>query len=82
VTDAVAIQLITTVGTIATVIVTGWFNRRTTRGQSEELHKKIGEKFELAVRDSGAHALKQYEELYQRDRPMRTPLSTEAQPRQ
>ncbi len=52
--DAVAIQLITTVGTIITVAVTGYLNRRTTRKEGKELHKRFDT---LAQRDSGAHSM-------------------------
>ena len=40
-TDAVAIQLITTAGTVITVLVSGWLNRKTTRDKADEIHKKI-----------------------------------------
>jgi hypothetical protein len=41
VTDAVAIQLISSVATVVTVVVTGWFNRKTTRDKASEIHNKI-----------------------------------------
>jgi len=84
-TDAVAVQLITTLGTIVTsvtVVITGYLNRRRTDEKGDELHRRFDS---LAQRDSGAHSLAEFQamaaaDLRRRDRPRHTPLSTEMQP--
>jgi len=83
VTDAVAIQIITTVGTVVTVIVTGYFNRRATKEKADELHKRFDT---LAQRDSGAHSLEEFRAMALADvrhhaRTLHTPLSSEIQRR-
>ena len=78
-TDAVAIQLITQIGTIATVLLTGYFNRRATKDKAEELHKRFDA---LAQRDSGAHSLAEFQalaaaDIRRSDRELRTPLQND-----
>ena len=80
--DAVAIQLITSVTTLVTVVVTGYLNRRATRNENDALHKRFDT---LAQRDSGAHSLEEFQamaaaDLHRSDRQRRTPLSTDVQP--
>lgn len=66
---AVVIQLITTLGTVATVVITRWQNRRQIDEQSQETHKRLDT---LNARVSGEH--------FPQDTPLSVPVVSD-QPR-